>query len=270
MENHKRINQLFEEMDYPAILSKIDEYIKSSIGDKKVLIGLSGGIDSSLSCSLAVHALGKERVGVLTVKNIRYSDENLAIARNYAKKLGLGMTEVDSNGIREQFLSRIEFANDDVRGQSTLDARITDLLIRTFSSKQKRIYLGTINGTERLTGWYPKGSLFGDFCPIGGLLKHQVQGLAKYLGLSETLINSVSADASSVCSGCGQLPEFKGMPYSTLDTILYFYETVLPEEIPKLLEENNISKEYWDLVIDRVKSVAHKGDLFPDYCKINF
>lgn len=270
MYNKKKIEEIFKEMDYRNIHSVVVEFIKDKVADKSVIIGLSGGIDSALTCSLAIDALGKERVKVLVVKNIRYSDQNLSIAKAFAHNMGISIIEIDSNNIREQFLSRVEFDKENIRQIASLDARITDLLIRSVASKENRIYLGTINGTERLTGWYPKGSLFGDFCPIGGLIKHQVQQLARFQNLPDGIIDSVSGDASRVCSGCGELPEFKGISYDVLDIILYMHETERPEDYVRKLSSLGISQDEIKVVLNRIVVAKNKSEVFCPYPKINF
>lgn len=270
MHNKEKINKLFDQMDYEKIHAITISFIKERVGDKQVIIGLSGGIDSAMTCSLAVDALGNDNVKALIIKNIRYSDENLSIAKNFANNLGIDVIEINSNDIREQFLSRIKFDEHDVRQIASLDARITDLLIRTIAAKEDRIYLGTINGTERITGWYPKGSLFGDFCPIAGLIKHQVQQLARFQKLPEGIVDSVSGDASKVCSGCGELPEFKGVPYDVLDAVLYIYETEKPEDYGQKLSELGISDNHLMIILNRIELAKNKSDIFAPYPKINF
>ena len=251
------------------IENKILDSIKKVAKDKSVIIGLSGGIDSSIVCALAVKALGKERVKVLTVKNSRYSAEGLAMARELAKGYGLEIHEVNSEILSKQAIGALGIDPENVLESSTLDARICDIMIKTVASKENRIYLGTINGTERLTGWYPKGDLVGDFCPIGGLLKEQERELANHMGLGY-FNETISSDAAKVCSGCGELPEFKGIPYEVLDKILLIYEISRGDELAGSLRGSGIKKDVYSKIINRVMFADHKNDVFPDYCKINF
>jgi len=249
--------------------TKILQYIRNFCGESSVLIGLSGGIDSSIVCALAVKALGKDNVKALIVKNNRYPEENLRISRNYAKSIGIQIQEVDSTGLRSEAIRAMKIDENDIRKSSTVDARICDLMIRTFAGLEDRIYLGTINATERLTGWYPKGNLVGDFCPIGGLLKAQEKELAEYIGLGY-LVETISEDASKVCNGCGELPEFKGIPYKDLDKVLLIYETSNGCDLAKNLRNSGIDNSIYLRILKRVFFVDHKNDVFPDYLKINF
>lgn len=258
----------FNQLDYKTIEEKLINFIRSKAGNQKIIMGLSGGIDSSVSCYLANKALGKDNVKVVIIINTQFSKEGIAVARAYATKMGVVVQEVDSDNIRDSILKNIGENNPDLILQATVDVRLCDLIIRTIAQIEKRLYMGTINGTERLVGWYPKATLVGDFDPIGGLVKHQLKGLANYLGL-EDLAEGVSKDASIVCGGCGELPEFRGMPYKTLDEILYLYETKTLEKLHSLFESNNVDKKYLDLVTNRINSVQHKNDVFPEYCQVN-
>ncbi len=256
-------------IDYTEVENKIISYIRDFAKDKPVIVGLSGGIDSSIVCALAVKSLGSDKVKALIVKNARYPIQNLQISRDYAKTLGIQTQEVDSTNLREEAIKSLAIEQGSIIQSSTLDARICDLVIKTVAGLEDRIYLGTINGTERLTGWYPKGNLVGDCSPIGGLLKNQEKKLAEHMGLGY-LVETISDDSSRICSGCGELPDFKGIPYETLDDVLYIYETSKGDELAKRLRGSNIDKEVCAKIIRRIMSVDHKNDVFPDYCKINF
>jgi NAD+ synthase (glutamine-hydrolysing) len=258
-----------EQINYEKARTGINQYIQDFVRDSSVIVGLSGGIDSSIVCALAVEALGKDKVKALIVKNARYSAENLQISRNYAQRLGIQTQEVDSTQLRNEAIRAMNIDESDILQTSTMDARICDTVIKTYAGMEDRIYLGTINETERLTGWYPKGNLVGDCCPIGGLLKEQEKGLAKHMGL-DYLVETISEDASRVCSGCGELPEFKGIPYVTLDEVLYIYVTSKGDELPRRLREAGIDREISSRILKRVNYVDHKNDVFPDYYKINF
>lgn len=254
----------FKTINYKEIEEKIVRFIKSIVKDKKIVLGLSGGIDSSVSCALATKAVGRKNVKAVIIKNTQFKKEGIDVARKYAKSLGVEVQEVDSEGIRDVFIKNIGVNNPDLILRATVDARICDLIIRTIAQVEERLYQGTINGTERLVGWYPKGALVGDFCPIGGILKHHLKSLADYLGL-ERLSEGVSEDASIVCGGCGELPDFKGISYLTLDTALYLYETIKPENFYQALSLNGITDFQWNKIYNRIQSVRHKDETFPQF-----
>lgn len=240
----------------------IIDFIKEKAADYSVLIGLSGGLDSAITCALAVKALGLDRVKALIIKNIRYSEESLIGARQFARELGIEIIEIDTDAMRVAAIIQTGVNESEETKIASLDARITDLILRTMADQLDSLYLGTINGTERLTGWYPKGALFGDYCPVGGLLKSQVQSLAQYLGLPESIVNSVSSDASRICSGCGELPEFRGIPYDVLDTVLASYESLADHSIQAISGDSGINLPTVETILSRIKRVAHKQHVF--------
>ena len=70
---------------YEEVENKIVQYIKDFAKAKPVIVGLSGGIDSSIVCALAVRALGKDKVKALIIKNARYPLQNLQTSRDMLK-----------------------------------------------------------------------------------------------------------------------------------------------------------------------------------------
>jgi len=260
----------YNHVDYDGVLSTIEYFIKNKVGNRPVVIGLSGGIDSTITCALAVRALGPDQVRGILINNVRYGDDFLNETRKLASDFGVSLEEFNSYNVRTELIETLHVPKDDVVKVSTLDARITDVVIRTYAMANNSIYLGTINGTERLTGWYPKGALYGDYCPIGDLLKGQVQELGKIMKLPEKIVSSVSHDAAKICSGCGELPEFKGIPYDILDQVLYIIETTDPSDTILTLKELGIKTKHFLPVLIQVQSARHKTAIFPPYPEVNY
>ena len=260
--------------NYKEIETSIKKYIKDKVGDNKVLIGLSGGIDSSLLCLLAAEALGRDKVKALTVQNSSSHEgqENMEIVQNFVKEHSLDLAAVSTEELRKDVIKTLGFDVNNFRDVNTMDARLVGFMIQETTRKEGRICLGTINGTERLTGWYPKGSLVGDFCPLGGVLKMQEKGLAKLLGL-EHLIATISGSAARICSvSCveGSCVELEGITYRDLDQILYTYEVSSKEDLYANLLNLEIKQKTILTVLERLSFISHKMDVFPDYCRVNF
>lgn len=246
-----------------AVCNGLISFIKDCAGDKSVVMGLSGGIDSSLSVYLAVQALGKDKVDVVILENSQFTKEGITLAKNFAQHLGVKVKSVTIENVRNVIEAGLGYSLD-YKQQATIDVRLCDLVIRTVAQAEGALYMGTINGTERMVGWFPKGALVGDFCPIGGLLKHQLKALATYLKI-ESFAEGVSQDASIVCGGCGEHEDFKGLPYEELDRILLAYQMGTLE--------NDFAKDYGHrdfipVIIDRISTVEHKREAFPRYCDI--
>lgn len=238
-------------------------FIKKQAGNKPVVMGLSGGIDSSLSVFLAVQALGKEKVTVVILENSQFTKEGVTLAKNFAQHLGVKVKSVATDNVRAILETGMGYSLD-YKQQATIDVRICDVVIRTVAQAESALYMGTINGTERSVGWFPKGALVGDFCPIGGLLKHQLKELASYLKI-ESFAEGVSKDASIVCGGCGEHEDFKGLPYEELDRIILAYHLgTLENDFPT----DYAYKDFISVVVDRMSTVEHKREIFPRYCDI--
>lgn len=246
-----------------AVYNGLISFIKECAGDKSVVMGLSGGIDSSLSVYLAVQALGKDKVNVVILENSQFTKEGIILAKNFSQHLGVKTKNVMIENVRNIIEAGLGY-NLDYKQQATIDVRLCDLVIRTIAQAENALYMGTINGTERMVGWFPKGALVGDFCPIGGLLKHQLKELANYLKI-ESFAEGVSKDASIVCGGCGEYEDFKGLPYEELDKILLAYQmSTLENDFTK----NYNYRDFIPVIIDRISAVQHKKQAFPQYCDI--
>ena len=261
-----------KKQNYKKIQSDLENWIQEKVGDKGVVIGLSGGIDSSVACVLAKNALGADKVKGIILDNSKFSREvGMSTAEEFALEYGISIQKVDIKEVRKSVLKTLpSMDKDQIIPVATLDVRLCDLYLRTYAFLEGKIYLGTINSTERLCGWFPKGGLTGDFDLLGGLLKEQIKGLAKVMELGH-LLPTVSQEAKDICSGCGYLPEFEGIPYKTLDEVLYVLETSSTEKMAKeraTLE--GLPTDYFNGILNRVRSTKHKREAFPSFLKINY
>lgn len=257
--------------NYKQIQKDLENWIKEKAGNMGVVIGLSGGIDSSVACILAKNALGPNKVKGIILNNSKFSREvGMSTAEKFALNNGISIQKIDISKVRKSVLKTLPNINpNEIIPVATLDVRLCDLYLRTYAFLEGKIYLGTINSTERLCGWFPKGGLVGDFDLLGGLLKEQIKELAKVMDLGH-LIPTVSQEAKDICSGCGYLPEFEGIAYKVLDQILFILETSETEEIAKdKVIKENLSVKHFEIILNRVRNTKHKREVFPDYLKIN-
>lgn len=195
----------------------IRNYVKSS-GLENVVIGLSGGIDSSLSASLAVQALGKENVlGVmLPWKNSSPDSYNDALL--LAKQLEIHHEKIDITPMVEAYFSAYQPDADTLRLGNWM-ARTRMCVLYDLSAKYRGLVLGTSNRTELMVGYFTQ---YGDgacaFEPIGHLYKTEVWQMAEILGIPDKIIRKVpTADLWAEQTDEGEL----GLYYHQLDEILY-------------------------------------------------
>jgi NAD+ synthase (glutamine-hydrolysing) len=175
-----------------ALLTGIRDYILKS-GFKKVILGLSGGVDSAIVAVLAAQSLGAENVlGVLMPS--RYSSESsITDSLDLAKNLGIQTHTVKIENIHSDF----EEVFDQVLGTGNtkdltaqnIQARIRGSILMAISNNENRLLLNTTNKSEMAMGY---GTLYGDMCGalavISDLTKTMVYALCDHINLNEEII----------------------------------------------------------------------------------
>jgi len=222
---------------YAALVLGTRDYV-SKCGFRKVVLGLSGGIDSALTASIAVDALGKENVIGIGMPGPYSSAGSIEDAATLAKNLGIQFEVIRIGGIFDSYLEALHpvFANRaaDVT-EENIQARIRGAVLMALSNKFCALVLTTGNKSELGVGYC---TLYGDMC--GGLAvisdvpKTLVYKLARYVNSrrpvipESTLEKPPSAELRPDQKDSDSLP-----PYKVLDAILedYIEENRAPEEI---------------------------------------
>lgn len=215
---------------------RIEEFIQDILkksGLHKLIIGLSGGIDSALSAALAVKAIGKENViGVM----LPYKDSSQASfddAKLVAEHFSIEYHKIDITPMVDSYFISYEKNADSLRKGNYM-ARMRMIVLYDYSAKYQGLVLGTGNKSELLTGYCTQ---YGDsacaFEPIGHLYKSEVWEMARILGVPEAVINKKpTADLWSEQTDEQEM----GISYKRLDEVLYLrYELGLSKE--KILEQ---------------------------------
>lgn len=224
-------------------------------GFKKVILGLSGGIDSALVAFLAAKAFGKENVYTVMMPYKTSSKESLLHAELVVKALGIHTKKVEITDMVEPYFEKNEDMTSLRRGNMMARMRMNVLFDN--SSKEGALVLGTSNKTEILLGY---STQFGDSAaainPIGDLFKEQVWALSEYMGVPKEIIEKKpSADLWE-----GQTDEQElGFSYKMADEILYY----LVEEGRKYDEiiELGYKKEILDAIMRKMKLSQYKRKL---------
>jgi NAD+ synthase (glutamine-hydrolysing) len=188
-------------------------------GFAKVVIGLSGGVDSSLVAFLAVEALGAENVIGVRMPYRTSSPESLEHAQLVIAALGIEGRTVDISGAVDGLASAIGGAPDPGR-LGNIMARARMITLFDISAAERALPIGTGNKTERLLGyftWHADDSP--PVNPIGDLFKTQVWALARHVNVPEVIITKpASADLIH-----GQTDEGDfGISYPRADAILHW------------------------------------------------
>ena len=154
------------EAAYQALVLGTRDYIRKC-GFSRVLIGLSGGIDSALTAAIAVDAVGQENVTGVAMPGPYSSDHSLRDARELASRLGIRFEVVSINGVYERFEEALAplFAGrpQDVT-EENLQSRLRGTTLMALSNKTGALVLTTGNKSELAVGYC---TLYGDMC--GGL-----------------------------------------------------------------------------------------------------
>jgi NAD+ synthase len=222
------------------------------VGFDSVVVGLSGGVDSSLVTVLARRTLGAEHVFPVFMPYHTSDPQSAADARRVIEQHGLDLEVVDITPQIDAYFARFPAADRTRRGNKMSRERMSILYDR--SMEHRALVLGTSNKTELLLGY---GTLFGDMAsalnPIGDLYKTQVYALARALDLPQSVLTKPpSADL-----WVGQSDEEEmGITYAVVDVVLYHLvdERRTPAEVVAL----GFDVAVVDDVIRRVRTSQYK------------
>ena len=199
------------------IIDFIRNYLSNAERDRLV-VGLSGGVDSAVSTALAVEAIGSSNVTALIMPYETSNSESVADASDLAKQLGIDYQIIDITPVTKAYFENYAPEADHLRIGNWL-ARIRMCVLYDFSAKLQALVLGTSNRTEFMIGYFTQ---FGDsacaFEPIGHLYKTEVWKLAKILHIPEKIINKTPT--ADLWPGQSDEQEI-GISYPVLDEIVY-------------------------------------------------
>jgi NAD+ synthase (glutamine-hydrolysing) len=222
---------------YRALELGLADYIRKN-GFTDVVVGLSGGIDSALTATVAADALGAGSVhGVLMPS--RYSSEgSLTDARALAEALGIDAIELPIEGPFSATLDVLEavFAGREADvTEENLQARVRGTLLMALSNKFGWLVLATGNKSELSVGYSTLyGDMVGGFAPLKDVLKTRVYELARWRNEQSAVIPQAVLDkAPSAELRPDQTDQDTLPPYDVLDAILqgYVEEDRSPETI---------------------------------------
>ena len=209
---------------YKALTTGIRDYVRKN-GFSRVLLGLSGGIDSALVLALAVDALGAENVEAVMMPFHYTSGMSLEDAQQQAAWLGVRYRNLPIASVYDEFMQVLtpEFAGKPVDvTEQNLQARIRGVLLMSLSNKLGGLLLSTSNKSESAVGYATLyGDMAGAFSPLKDVYKMQVYALAQYrntLGMAIPL--RVIERPPSAELAPGQVDQDSLPPYEVLDAIL--------------------------------------------------
>ena len=251
----------FENIEQQLLTFLKDEVEKTGL--KKVVVGISGGLDSAVVAILCKKVFGSNMHGVLMPSHFS-SDSSALDAIELCKKFDISYETVEIAP-----MVRAYFDNYDKNANSlrigNLSARMRMSVLYDISARDSSLVVGTSNKSELLLGY---GTIFGDIAcainPLGEMYKTDEFEFARYLGVTSAILDKKpSADLWD-----GQSDEEElGYSYATMDNVL---KKLVDDKISKeRLVEDGISIELIEMLENRIKSNAFKGKL-PTIAKLKF
>jgi NAD+ synthase (glutamine-hydrolysing) len=230
---------------YGALVLGIRDYVRKN-GFKKVVIGLSGGIDSALTAALAVEALGAQNVVGVSMPSAISSQSSKVDAKRLAENLGMEYTTVPIvdtiNAYAAMLSEEFKGTEPDVT-EENIQARIRGNILMALSNKFGYLVLSTGNKSELAVGYCTLyGDMSGGLAVISDVPKTTVYKLARYVNAvrgKEIIPESIIVKEPSAELREGQKDTDSLPPYEVLDPILQAY-----------IEENRSKEEIIEMGFD--------------------
>jgi NAD+ synthase (glutamine-hydrolysing) len=234
---------------YEALKLGLRDYVQKC-GFSKVVIGLSGGIDSALVCVLAKEALGKNNVVGITMPGPFSSKESVIDSIKLAKNLGIKIQEIPINNIYNSYINSLKeylkIGEEIDVSLENIQARIRGNILMALSNKFGYLVLSTGNKSELAVGYCTLyGDMTGGLAVISDVPKTMVYRLARYINqYGELIPRNIIDKPPSAELRPNQKDQDTLPPYDILDSILKYYldEGLSKEEILNLDFNNNIVK----------------------------
>lgn len=205
--------------DYLSIIECFLKEYAIKANAKGYVLGLSGGVDSSLCAALARNAVGKENMHCLMMP-IDSHPSDLKDALEVAKALGINYTVLDMSDTYHRFVKDFEKQGIklDQGSLTNLKVRMRMSALYAYGQNHNYLVIGTDNADERYTGYFTKyGDGAADVLPIAYLVKHEVVEAAKIKGVPSALAERVPS--AGLFEGQTDEKEM-GVTYKDLDDFL--------------------------------------------------
>ena len=238
------------ELDVKKTKDDIVEFVQNKVSEANadgLVVGLSGGIDSTLAAFLACEAVGKENVFGIVMPSTTTPTEDKLHGTAIAQLLGINYKEIAIDSILNEFLSVTQLEEDKL-SIGNLKARIRMSIIYFYANSKNYLVSGTGNKSEILIGYFTKhGDGACDIEPIGDLYKTDVYQLAKYLEIPQEIIDK--PPRAGLWNNQTDEDEI-GMTYELLDKILY-------RNLEKDIDAKSIADEL-DIEVDEVNNIINR------------
>jgi NAD+ synthase (glutamine-hydrolysing) len=273
---------------YQALVLGTRDYVRKC-GFSKVLVALSGGVDSALVAAIAVDALGKENVSTIGMPSQYSSAGSIDDARALAQNLGICYKTIPIHDLFEQYIQALAplFAGrqPDIT-EENIQSRIRGNLLMALSNKFNALVLTTGNKSEMSVGYCTLyGDMVGALAVIGDVVKTEVYQLCRYLNRERIVIPlPILEKAPSAELRPGQKDTDSLPPYEVLDPILqayveryetpeqiaakYHFDLATVSHVVKLVERSEYKRQQAAPVLKVTSKAFGMGRRFPIAVKV--
>jgi NAD+ synthase (glutamine-hydrolysing) len=273
---------------YDALVLGTRDYVRKC-GFRKVLVGLSGGIDSALVAAIAKDALGAENVLGIGMPSPYSSAGSIEDSRQLAANLGIRFEVIGISGLFEEYTSALEPLFKGMKPDTTeenIQSRIRGALLMALSNKLSALVLTTGNKSEMAVGYCTLyGDMVGALAVIGDLVKTRVYAVCRWLNrYHEVIPRAILEKPPSAELRPGQMDTDSLPPYEVLDPILeayveryeppeqiahdYGFELALVQHVVRLVERSEYKRQQAAPVLKVTSKSFGMGRRFPIAVKV--
>lgn len=246
-------------INLPVVERKLVAFIKRKVkeaGSEGVVVGLSGGVDSSVVVALCKKALGKINVlGISMPEGGITNPRDVADARDVSNRLGIRFRVIDIMPVVEGIHQNLsDFSVRALLPAANIKPRVRMTILYYYANLLNRLVVGGGNRSELRAGYFTKhGDSAVDLMPLGGLYKTHVKQLAAHFNLPKRIIEKVP----SAGLWRGQTDERElGLAYEKLDMIYVGLDLGLEQD--SIANAAGVKIEDVNCFIERERRMAHK------------
>jgi NAD+ synthase len=244
----------------PKIIRTVTDFIAKETQKRNsngVVVGLSGGLDSSVAATLAVRALGSRSVFALILPDFNITPKSdIYDAERLAKYIRIRYRTIDIGAMKKTFMATLPRHK---MAQGNFVARLRMSVLYYYAAVLHRLVLGTTDKSELRLGYYTKhGDGAADIFPIADLYKTDVRELASHLQIPSVILEKKSSPRLwRAQTAEGEI----GLSYEEIDRILRQLDA-------NAQYRSKMNPKYFQRIKTLIKNNKHKQEL-PPICKIN-